>query len=167
MYAGSGNSYPQHFIGYNGQLYFNANGTPGQGTELWRYDGTGMPIEAARIYPNNGSSPENFAVYNGDPYFLAYDGVHGRELWRFDGTSAFLAADIVPGGQYSSSNPSGLTVYNGKLYFCATDVVHGYELWVYDGASAQILWAINPELFTSSFLGYAVEVRRSKTNSAR
>jgi ELWxxDGT repeat protein len=144
LFPGSGSSYPQHFIEYNGLMYFNANGTPGQGTELWRYNGTGMPTEAARIYPNNGSSPENFAVYDGQLYFSAYDGVHGRELWRFDGTNASLAADIVPGGQYSSSNPGGLTVYSGKLYFSATDEVHGYELWSFDGTNAQMVAEINP-----------------------
>jgi ELWxxDGT repeat protein len=144
MFSGSGSSYPQHFIEYNGLMYFNANGTAGQGTELWRYSGTGMPTEAARIYPNNGSSPENFAVYGGQLYFSAYDGVHGRELWRYNGTTASLAADIVPGGQYSSSNPGGLTVYNGKLYFNATDDVHGYELWSFDGTNAQMVAEINP-----------------------
>jgi ELWxxDGT repeat protein len=144
LYPGTGSSYPQHFIEYNGSLYFNANGTPGQGTELWRYDGTGLPVEAARIYPNNGSSPENFAVYQGQLYFSAYDGVHGRELWRYDGTNAALAADIFPGGQYSSSNPGGLTVYNGKLYFCAADATHGYELWSFDGTNAQMVVEINP-----------------------
>jgi ELWxxDGT repeat protein len=144
MFAGSGSSYPQHFIEYNGLLYFNACGAPGQGTELWRYNGTGMPVEAARIDPDNGSSPENFATYDGQLYFSAYDGVHGRELWRYNGTTALLAADIVPGGQYSSSNPSGLTVYKGKLYFCATDEVHGYEMWAFDGTTAQMVAEINP-----------------------
>ncbi len=144
LFAGSGSSYPQHFIEYGGQLYFNACGTPGQGTELWRYNGVGMPTEAARLYPNNGSSPENFAVYDGRLYFSAYDGIHGRELWRYDGVNATLAADIVSGGQYSSSNPSGLTVYNGRLYFCATDGVHGYELWSFDGTNAQMAAEINP-----------------------
>ena len=117
MYPGSGSSYPQHFIEYNGLLYFSANGTPGQGSELWRYNGTGMPTEAARIYPNNGSSPENFAVFNGQLYFSATDGAHGRELWSFDGTTARLVLDINP-GQYGSE-VSELTVFNGALYFAA------------------------------------------------
>ena len=144
LFAGAGSSYPQHFIEYDGLMYFNACGTTGQGTELWRYNGSGMPTEAARLYPNNGSSPENFAVYDGQLYFSAYDGVHGRELWRCNGTTATLAADIVPGGQYSSSNPSGLTVFRGTLYFCATDDVHGYELWSFDGTNAQMVAEINP-----------------------
>ena len=144
MYPGSGSSYPQHFIEYNGLLYFNACGTLGQGTELWHTDGTGAPTEAARIYPNNGSSPENFGLYNSRLYFSAYDGVHGRELWSYDGSAAALEADIVPGGQYSSSNPSSLAAYNGKLYFCATDWVHGYELWAFDGTTAEMVAEINP-----------------------
>ncbi len=144
LFPGTGSSYPQHFIEYNGQLYFNANGTPGQGSELWRCDSTGSPVEAARIYPNNGSSPEHFAVFQGQLYFSAYDGAHGRELWRYDGTNASLAADIVPGGQYSSSNPAGLTVFNGRLYFSATDAAHGCELWSFDGTNAQLVAEINP-----------------------
>jgi ELWxxDGT repeat protein len=143
MFPGSGSSYPQHFIQYNGSLYFNACGTAGQGTELWRYSGVGMPAEAARIYPNNGSSPEQFAVFDNKLHFSAYDGVHGRELWRYDGVAA-LAADIVPGGQYSSSNPNNLIAYNGKLYFSATDNVHGYELWSFDGTQASMVAEINP-----------------------
>lgn len=144
MFPGSGSSFPQHFTQYNGQLYFNANGTPGQGSELWRYTGTGVPTEAARIYPNNGSSPEHMAVYNGALYFSAYDGpAHGRELWRFNGTAASLAADIVPGAS-ASSNPTGLTVYNNKLYFAATDPAHGTELWSFDGATATLVAEINP-----------------------
>jgi ELWxxDGT repeat protein len=144
MFPGSGSSYPQHFIQYSGLLYFNACGTPLQGTELWRTDGAGAPTEAARIYANNGSSPENFAIYNNRLYFSAYDGVHGRELWSYDGSVAALAADIVPGGQYSSSNPSSLAVYNGKLYFSAADETHGYELWCFDGATAEMVAEINP-----------------------
>jgi ELWxxDGT repeat protein len=143
MYPGSGSSYPQHFIVNNGLLYFNACGTPGQGTELWCYDGVTPYYEAARIYPNNGSSPENFAVLNNTLYFSAYDGVHGRELWAFDG-AASLAADIVPGGQYSSSNPNQLAAFNGKLFFSATDGIHGYELWSFDGTTAQMVSEINP-----------------------
>jgi len=144
MYPGNGSSFPQHFTLYNGQLYFNANGTVGQGTELWRYSGSGVPTEAARIYPNNGSSPEHLAVFNGSLYFSAYDGpAHGRELWKFNGTSASLAADIVPGGS-GSSNPTGLTVYNSKLYFAATDPAHGTELWSFDGTTATMVAEINP-----------------------
>jgi len=144
MFPDSGNSYPQHFIQYNGLLHFNACGTPLQGTELWRTDGVGAPTEAARIYPDNGSSPENFAVYQNKLFFSAYDGVHGRELWSYDGSVPDLAADIVSGGQYSSSNPSSLAVYKDKLYFCATDEVHGYELWSFDGTTAEMVAEINP-----------------------
>lgn len=144
MFPGTGSSYPQHFIQYGGLLYFNACGTPLQGTELWRTDGAGAPTEAARIYPDNGSSPENFALYDGKLFFSAYDGVHGRELWSFDGAVAAMAADIVAGGQYSSSNPSSLAAYNGKLYFSAIDDSHGYELWSFDGTTAAMVLEINP-----------------------
>jgi ELWxxDGT repeat protein len=144
MFPGTGSSYPQHFTAYNGMMFFNACGTMNQGTELWHYNGSGMPVEAARIYPNNGSSPENFGIFNGQLFFSADDGVHGRELWRYNGSQATLAADIVPGGRYSSSNPGSLTEFNGKLYFCATDEIHGYELWSFDGVKAAMVAEINP-----------------------
>lgn len=144
MFPGAGSSYPQHFIQYNGLLYFNANGTANQGTELWRFNGSGMPTEAARIYPNNGSSPEEFALFQNQLYFSAYDGAHGRELWRFNGAAASLAADIVPGGQYSSSNPNNLAAYGDKLYFSADDGIHGYELWSFDGTQAKMIADLNP-----------------------
>ncbi|MBE3095542.1 MAG: hypothetical protein IMZ44_00260 [Planctomycetes bacterium] len=143
IFANTGSSYPQHFIEYQGLLYFNACGAIGQGTELWRTNGTAW-ANAATIYPNNGSSPENFAIYNDVLYFSAYDGVHGRELWKFDGATPTLAADIVPGGQYSSSNPNNPAVYGDKLYFSAIDAVHGYELWSFDGTTARMVVEINP-----------------------
>jgi ELWxxDGT repeat protein len=144
MFTGSGSSLPQHFTIFQNQLYFGANGTAGQGAELWRYSGSGTPTEAARINPGNGSSPEHMAVFNGSLYFSAMDSTRGRELWRYDGNSASLAADIVAGGQFSSSNPTGMTVFNNKLYFAADDGVHGVELWSFDGVSATMVSEINP-----------------------
>jgi len=145
MFPGSGSSYPQHFIQYNGLLYFNACGTPMQGTELWRTNGTGAPIEAARIYPDNGSSPENFAVYNNELYFSAYKGdTTGRELWRYNGDVATLAADIYTGASYLSSNPHDLVAYKGKLYFGANNGVSGDELWCFDGTTPSMVAEINP-----------------------
>ncbi len=147
LYPGSGSSYPQHFIQYAGQLYFNACGQAGQGSELWRTDGTGAPTNAATIYPNNGSSPENFTIFNNQLFFSAYDGVHGRELWKFNAATdkATLVADMAVGGQYASSNPNNLCVYNNKLYFSANDGTAGYELWSYDGVNPPAMVAeINP-----------------------
>lgn len=139
----AGSSYPQHFFEYDNLLYFNACGAPGQGTELWRTDGTAI-TEAARIYPNNGSSPEGFGLYNGKLYFRAYDGIHGNELWSFDGSTATLEADILPGGTYVSSNPSSLMAYKGNLYFAAEgDLDQGNELWGYDGTQAFLVKDIN------------------------
>jgi ELWxxDGT repeat protein len=144
MFPGSGSSLPQHFAVFQNQLYFGANGTAGQGAELWRYSGSGTPAEAARINPGSGSSPEHLVVFDGSLYFSAMDSTHGRELWRYNGSSATLAADIVPGGQFSSSNPTGLTVFGNKLYFAADDGVHGYELWSFDGMTAAMVSEINP-----------------------
>jgi ELWxxDGT repeat protein len=143
-FAGTGSSLPQHFAEFNGALYFSANGTPSQGSELWRYTGTGVPTEPARIYPNNGSSPEHLTVFGNQLYFSANDGAHGRELWRFNGSAASLAADIVPGGAASASNPGEMVVFQDRLYFAADDGTHGYELWSFDGANAELVTEINP-----------------------
>lgn len=145
LFAGSGSSYPQHFVEYGGRLYFNANCQSGQGSELYRLNAAGTGSElAAMIYPNNGSSPESFAVLGNKLYFSAYDGVHGRELWSYDGASPALVADICLGGQYASSNPNGMTAYNGSLYFSATNGTSGYELWRLDGTNAEMVAEINP-----------------------
>jgi ELWxxDGT repeat protein len=144
IFSGTGSSLPQHFAEYNGTLYFSANGTPGQGAELWRYSGTGVPTEAARIYPNNGSSPEHLTVFGNQLYFSANDGTHGRELWRFNGSTASMAADIVSGGAASASNPGEMVVFQDRLYFSADDGIHGCELWVFDGINAQLVTEINP-----------------------
>jgi ELWxxDGT repeat protein len=147
LFSGPGSSGPQHFVEYNGRMYFNACGAVGEGSELWRLNAAANGAElAASIYPHNGSSPEWPVVFNGKLYFSARDGVHGQELWQYDGTNATIAADICPGGASSSSNPSGMTVYNGAVYFSANsgDGVSGYELWRFDGTSASKVAEINP-----------------------
>ena len=55
-------SYPNDFIVFNNELYFEANdGT--NGNELWKYDGVNAPSMIADIYPGSGSSgPSHFMV---------------------------------------------------------------------------------------------------------
>ncbi len=70
--------------------------------------------------------------HNGQLYFAAEDGVHGRELWRTNGTpeGTTLVMDIAPG--MDSSNPYNLCSAGGQLYFVADDGIHGKELWRVD-----------------------------------
>ena len=150
LFPGSGSSYPQHFIAYNGSLYFNACAAPMSGTELYRLDPGGFSVtRATSIRWPDGSSPEHVCLFDGAIYFSAYEPEHGRELWRYeDGDGAsLLKADIVPGPE--SSNPSGLTVYRDKLYFCADNGADGAELWRFDyeAGEASMVADINPTPF--------------------
>jgi len=147
--SGTGTSYPQGFIIYNGLLHFLANGADGAGSELYKYDGGATRL--TDIYPGpDAGDTRNMAVYDGDIYCSAKDGVHGNELWRYDPVGgAELVVDIVPGGIYDSGNPSHMTPYNGKLYFTADDEQGaGNELWRYDVATdtAELFWNINQNL---------------------
>src|SRR3990170_5044697 len=79
------------------------------------------------------SEPISLFIYNGEVYFAADDGIHGRELWRSDGTESgtFMVKNINPDG--ASSGPEDFQVFNNLLYFSADDGVHGNELWKTDG----------------------------------
>lgn len=108
----------------HGLLLFVADdGSTGQ--ELWRSDGTeGGTYVLLDIHTGPSSSFPRFGVsFDGDLYFVAYDGA-AFPLWRTDGTSTEIVAaraDAVFGG------------FGGKLYFNGFDQVHGSELWVTDG----------------------------------
>ena len=67
---------------------------------------------------------------NGNVFFTANDGIHGRELWRTDGTEAgtFLLRDITYNGH---SDPANLVDFNGTLFF----TVNG-TIWKSDGTTA-------------------------------
>jgi ELWxxDGT repeat protein len=143
---GTGTSYPQGFIVYNGDLHFLANGADGAGSELYKYNGG--PTRLTDIYPGSDAGDvRHMAVYDGDIYCSAKDGIHGNELWRYDPvTGAELVADIEPGGIYDSGDPANMTPYKGKLYFTADDEGDaGNELWRYDVATdtAELFWNIN------------------------
>ncbi|MBN1419536.1 MAG: hypothetical protein JXP34_12230 [Planctomycetes bacterium] len=140
LFPGSGSSYPQHFVAFQGALYFNACATPGEGTELYRLEGT-TAVKAAEIRPE-GSSPEWPCVMGDALYFSAYDDETGRELWSYDGIRATRLTDIAPGS--ASSNPSSLAAYRGAIYFCADDGIAGAELWRFDGQAAEMVANINP-----------------------
>jgi ELWxxDGT repeat protein len=82
------------------------------------------------------SNPQYLTNVNGELFFTADDGVHGRELWKSDGTAAgtVLVKDINPGS--AGSAPHDLTSVNGELFFSADDGVHGAALWKSDGTDA-------------------------------
>lgn len=89
------------------------------------------------------SNPQDITFFNGDAYFIADDGIHGRELWKSNGTEegTVLVKDINPGLHHGFSEDTydtrtDLIAINGTLYLVASDGEHGLELWKSDGTEA-------------------------------
>jgi uncharacterized repeat protein (TIGR01451 family) len=110
------------------------------------------------IYPGqNGSRPDYLTNYDGELFFYADDGSHGRELWKSDGTldGTTLVKDIRPGdkGKHSLGSPYHLgPIYHGYLYFEAnTD--DALQLWRTDGTSAGTTYVMDlaPETDSISY----------------
>jgi ELWxxDGT repeat protein len=140
--SGTNSSNPMFFTEFNGELYFSATGTnvSGIGTELYKTNGTQAGTSLVmNLNPNfsGSSNPSNFTVFNGELYFTADDGVHGRELFKTDGTTITLVKDINVGSGSSSNHSDNMMAMlegNGFLYFFAEDISGtGYDLWKTDG----------------------------------
>ncbi|MDG1172713.1 MAG: SUMF1/EgtB/PvdO family nonheme iron enzyme, partial [Opitutales bacterium] len=151
IYPGSDNfgdpasSNPGGFTVFDGALYFRA--TDGNGTELWKSDGTSFGTEIVKdILLDNGfgsagsSEPTGLTVFDGALYFSATDG-NGTEVWKSDGTQSGtqLLKDVYPGedglGSVQSGNPTNFLEFDGSLYFTGTDG-SGIELWKTDGTES-------------------------------
>tara|TARA_B100000575_G_scaffold196195_1_gene158661 strand:+ start:141 stop:2387 length:2247 start_codon:yes stop_codon:yes gene_type:complete len=156
-------SNPKHFTKFGNKLVFSAD-DGANGREIWITDNTEEGTYMIKdINPgNNSSNPSGFyggsaassandegkdnpdmQVYNGEVYFIADDGVHGKELWKTDGTEegTVMLKDIAQGNNSSIWFTGGLAVkewtaiHQGMLYFVADDFIHGPELWRTDGTS--------------------------------
>ena len=105
---------PQAFFTIGGQLFFTANdGT--HGLELWVSDGTpGGTHIVADINPSGSSSPSNFAEFNGNLLFNAFDGT-SHSVWATDGTNTgklFDTPGTTPIIAFASNNGNVMTSYN-------------------------------------------------------
>jgi ELWxxDGT repeat protein len=141
IYTGSGSSGPTNLTNVNGELFFAA-GDGVHGRQLWKSDGTADgTVLVKAIYPGfsyyyvgedvqyypNSSNPMELTNLNGELFFTAEDGVHGRKLWKSDGTedgTVLVSAAATPGH---------LVVANSTLFFAASDPAHGAALWKSDG----------------------------------
>ncbi len=97
------------------------------------------------------SRPQNFASFNGQFVFTAYQDGSGYEPWVSDGTQAgtMLLKDVYPGTTYS--NCFGYTAYNGKLYFSARSKAYSIELWETDGTPAGTKQVIQISQYSTAF----------------
>ena len=136
------------FIGNDGETGF----------ELWKTDGTESGTEQVKNI-NTISTDSSFPLLDGsllvdgDLWFSADDGVHGRELFVTDGTrggTEFLL-DINPDGD---SLPNNFTESGGEIFFSATGP-SGRELYATDGTAAgtRVVSDINPGDSSSSPIG--------------
>ncbi len=131
-------------IGYEfgGYIYFGANDATGQGTELWRTDGTLAGTTMVKdIAPGGGNGyPYNFSknTLNGFMYFTADNGTDGYELWKSDGTAAGTTQVKNISYGASNSNPENFSLLGTQFIFSANnDSLTGSnaELWKTDGTA--------------------------------
>jgi ELWxxDGT repeat protein len=142
---GTGSGFPQRLVPLGSVVVFHATDDT-HGRELWVSDGTPAGTALLKdILPGTGSGTDPYpmwnqgdsqAVFGGNLFFIADDGVHGRELWKTDGTAAgtVLVKDIYPGAR--SSDIDWMVAASVGVYFVADDGVHGRELWTSDGTAA-------------------------------
>ncbi|MBX3025421.1 hypothetical protein KF840_11010 [bacterium] len=121
--------------------------------QLWRTDGTAAGTTRVTTRELNADTVglSSFTEYNGNLYFSAAAGVHGREIWKTDGTDAGtrLLKDIAPGPggeQYNIVQAAA-----GWLFIAGDDGQTGREVWVSDGSEAgtRLLQDIAPGPFPS------------------
>ncbi|HIE00948.1 MAG TPA: hypothetical protein EYP59_11790, partial [Thiotrichaceae bacterium] len=134
IFAGPGNSNPDHFIVFNDVIYFSA-GELTHGEEIWGYDGTTTYL-VADLNPGTGSSsPTNFIIFKGLLYFTTtYTGAYDT-LWSFDGVSSPSIVSYT-NGMHLRLGIAG--VYNDLLYFSASldgDDLFNQQLWAFDGTT--------------------------------
>src|SRR5690606_29508249 len=114
------------------------------GQELYVTDGATAPKLVKDIWPGiESSDPEDLISINGQLFFTADDGIHGRELWTSDGTAAGtrMVQDLEPGPE--SSVAFQFTAAGEFLFFTAETSAHGLELWLATSSGAQVV-ELNP-----------------------
>jgi ELWxxDGT repeat protein len=104
-----------------------------RGTSLWATDGTASGTQFL-----SAVDPSEFALLNGEAFFLGTGGGTAFGLWETNGTpggtaevkdlSAYPgAADLYAGG--------GIAASGGNLYFATQDGSGGVDLWVTNGTA--------------------------------
>ncbi len=129
--SSAGISWTDHWIVYNGALYFVGN-DGSYGDELYSYDGSSFTRISDIYSGSNSSSPNYLTVFNDKLYFSAYNSSYGTELYVYDGTSVDTVSDYASGST-SGFGWGGMAVFNNKLYYQGYSSTTGYELYSYDG----------------------------------
>lgn len=144
--------YPSGLSVLNDELFFSAN-TIQYGTELYVYDGAGVPKRISDLLPGKRSG----VLYNLHPDFKKQDKCFFKDRIYFigvdtqsvlntmlcgynilNGTSAPVLS--ASGGPQHLSILTELAVYNNTLFFSASDSFNiNDELWQYDGINPPAL----------------------------
>jgi ELWxxDGT repeat protein len=144
----NGSAIDQHaaMTALDGVIYFAADDGV-HGFEPWRSDGTAdgtfmiqdvNPGAGSSLFSGNQSFYQYFVPYNGNIYFQADDGAHGRELWKTNGTqgNASLLVDLnTAGDAFPLTFTHHNIVANNLLFFSAVGDGVGAELFVTDGTA--------------------------------
>jgi ELWxxDGT repeat protein len=143
-----------------GILMFAARGSPAQGIELWRSDGTPAGTQlVADLEPGIGSSlPRQLTVAGSNVYFVT----SAQRFWASDGTAQGTRALL------SGVDASQLYDFEGRLLF----VVGASRLWISDGtlAGTHLLrdfapYALRPDIgLASAGSGLAVFTASDRIN---
>ena len=131
-------------IGYEfgGFIYFGANAGTGQGTELWRTDGTLAGTTMVKDMWSGGGNgyPYNFSKnsLNGFMYFAANNGTDGVEVWKTDGTAVGTTQVKNISFGASDSSPENFSLLGTQFIFSANNdslATSNAELWKTDGTA--------------------------------
>ncbi|WP_224371091.1 ELWxxDGT repeat protein [Hyalangium versicolor] len=130
---------PRPTLGYmtvmDGTLFFLAVNAQGEGSELWRSDGTPEGTVAVKdvVPPASGSRVLNLIQAGKTLFFVSEQANQAPRLWRSDGTpDGTWPLDAVSPSRETSSSQHPLAVIGETLFFAA-DGGSGYELWKSDG----------------------------------
>jgi ELWxxDGT repeat protein len=138
------------FVVVGNDVFFTAEDAT-HGRELWVSDGTSNGTYLVRdLDPFNtvpdSIGPTDLTAYNGQVYFYASDGLHGRELWTTDGSKdgTRMVADLNRGAAdgapqddsitFPGSTPGPMMAVMGNyLYFVGNNGFSGEEIFRTDG----------------------------------
>ncbi len=139
-----GDNFAYNLTNVNGTLFFSGTDVA-DGRELWVSDGTVGGTQLVkdinpghyRYYYGYGSYPQQLTNVNGELFFTADDGTHGRQVWESNGTAG--GTTLVSTNTFS---PGNLINISGTLLFSASDT-SGYGLWKSDGTVAGTVLVAN------------------------